>query len=564
MDPKRAIVELRVAQSLARSPRSRSPFWREDGTTTGPVALLIILLEQRAEFACWWRTSSYLHFQWRMCKRNGSSPGAGVHMSERTFDAASATEYEALLALSPAVLNAIPGALVLCDPQGRLVRCNDEAKLLWGIVSDQQEPADLFKDHQIFGRDGVIPVDNPITAVLAAARPARNSELLVVRPDGSRFTALMNIRSLLGRQAEVQGVIVCCQDVSLVKDLRAEFTGHSVALTCEASVGGHGRLHLQRLAAIVEFSDDAIISKDVNGIIQTWNRGAERIFGYTAEEVIGRPVNILIPADRQDEEPSILARIRRGDSVDHYETVRRRKDGSFLDISLTVSPLKNAQGHVIGASKIARDISERRRQEERREVMTHELNHRVKNTLATVQSLAAQTFRKSSRDPEYRRFEGRLVSLAQAHDLLSRHEWAGVSLRQLFERMVHPIVTDRTVQIEADGPAFQLLPKAALSLAMAFHELCTNALKYGALSTDQGRIKLRWRVTTIDTQQLFHLRWHETEGPVVQAPEKRGFGSVLLERVVKGELDARTDLSFPPDGAVYDLCAPVGAVLQGS
>ena len=125
-----------------------------------------------------------------------------------------------------------------------------------------------------------------------------------------------------------------------------------------------GEEYAQRLATIVEFSDDAIVSKDLNGVITSWNRGAERLFGYTAEEAIGKAITILIPPDRQDEEPEILERIRRGQQVDHYETIRRRKDGSLVDISLTASPVKNAQGKIIGASKIARDITERRQAEE--------------------------------------------------------------------------------------------------------------------------------------------------------------------------------------------------------
>src|SRR6185312_628812 len=115
------------------------------------------------------------------------------------------------------------------------------------------------------------------------------------------------------------------------------------------------------LASIVEYSDDAIISKDLNGIITSWNAGAERIFGYKAEEIIGHSVLELIPADRQNEEPGILARLRRGERIDHYETVRQRKDGTPVDVSLTVSPMKDDSGKVIGASKIARDITDRKR-----------------------------------------------------------------------------------------------------------------------------------------------------------------------------------------------------------
>jgi len=119
----------------------------------------------------------------------------------------------------------------------------------------------------------------------------------------------------------------------------------------------------QQLAAIVESSDDAIISKSLDGIIMTWNRGAERIFGYKAEEVAGKPVTILIPPDRMDEEPGILARIRRGERIDHYETVRRRKDGTLLNVSLTVSPIRDRSGRIVGASKIARDVTERKKAE---------------------------------------------------------------------------------------------------------------------------------------------------------------------------------------------------------
>jgi PAS domain S-box-containing protein len=148
---------------------------------------------------------------------------------------------------------------------------------------------------------------------------------------------------------------------------------------------------LARLAAIVETSDDAIISKDLNGIIITWNRGAEQLFGYRAQETIGLPVTILIPPDRIDEEAVILARIRRGERIEHYETVRRRKDGTLVDISLSVSPLLDEAGKVVGASKIARDVTERRRVENalqeadrRKDEFLAMLSHELRNPLAPI------------------------------------------------------------------------------------------------------------------------------------------------------------------------------------
>ena len=132
-----------------------------------------------------------------------------------------------------------------------------------------------------------------------------------------------------------------------------------------------------RLAAIVESSHDAILSKDLNGTIMSWNSGAERIFGYTANEVIGRPITMLMPADRINEEPGILGRIKAGERIDHYETIRMRKDGNLVNISLTVSPVRDKHGTIIGASKIARDITDRKKLEAQREVLMAELNHRV-------------------------------------------------------------------------------------------------------------------------------------------------------------------------------------------
>jgi two-component system CheB/CheR fusion protein len=123
-------------------------------------------------------------------------------------------------------------------------------------------------------------------------------------------------------------------------------------------------LDTARLVAIVESSDDAIIRKDLNGIFETWNPGAERIFGYTPQEIIGQSVTVLIPPDRADEEPGILERVRRGEHIEHFESVRRRKDGKLRDVSLTISPILDSQGRIVGASKIARDITERKLAEE--------------------------------------------------------------------------------------------------------------------------------------------------------------------------------------------------------
>lgn len=152
------------------------------------------------------------------------------------------------------------------------------------------------------------------------------------------------------------------------------------------------------MAAIVESSNDAIVSKTLDGVITSWNRSAERLFGYTAAEVIGLSTMVLAAPGREDEMPRILERISAGEKIDHYDTRRRRKDGSIIDISLTVSPIRDATGRVVGASKIARDIGERKRWESQQALLLRELNHRVKNTLSVIQSIARNTARPGVRD----------------------------------------------------------------------------------------------------------------------------------------------------------------------
>jgi PAS domain S-box-containing protein len=170
------------------------------------------------------------------------------------------------------------------------------------------------------------------------------------------------------------------------------------------------------LAAIVESSDDAIVSKTLDGIVTSWNPSAEKLFGYTAEEMIGRPIAMLAAPDRENEMPAILESIRRGEKLDHYETVRRRKDGSLVDISLTVSPIRNDTGRIVGASKIARDITVRKRLEERQRMLSAELSHRVKNLFAVVQVLAERSASEATSAAEcIEAFRSRLQALNAAH-----------------------------------------------------------------------------------------------------------------------------------------------------
>lgn len=314
-----------------------------------------------------------------------------------------------------------------------------------------------------------------------------------------------------------------------------------------------------RLAAIVDSSDDAIISKDLNGIIKSWNPGAERLFGYRAGEVVGESITVLFPPDLLGEESLILERIRCGENIDHYDTVRQRKDGGLVKVSLTVSPIKNAGGDIIGASKIARDNTERAQDEDRKALMMDELNHRVKNTLATVQSIAVQSLRGVSDDQSLQNFATRLVALSRTHDLLARENWESVSLRDLLLQELEPYRSEEGAGFVVEGPDIKLDPKATLALGLAIHELTTNAAKYGALSKPGGQVRATWDIVKHSEAGVLRLEWVETGGPPVKKPERKGFGWTVIQRGLSLELDGEVQIDFNPSGLACTIDIPLPA-----
>jgi PAS domain S-box-containing protein len=316
-----------------------------------------------------------------------------------------------------------------------------------------------------------------------------------------------------------------------------------------------------RLAAIVDSSHDAIVSKDLNGIITSWNHGAEHLFGYTADEMIGRPVTTLIPLDRHSEEVVILERIRRGESVDHYETVRQRKDGSLIDISLTVSPLRDAEGNVVGASKIARDISEKKQAQARQEFLTREIQHRTKNLFAVVLAVVSRSFAgKSTVEDAEAAVVSRLRSLGQTHVMLIEKEWQGADLCDIVRTEISPYAG----RVNVDGPKLMLTARPAQNFALALHELATNAAKYGALSNATGRVHISWSRHASNGRNDFTFRWQEQGGPPVSTPTQKGFGSAVLEQVMAEHFEEPPQIQFEPTGVVYALNGSLANLVQSN
>ena len=473
----------------------------------------------------------------------------------------------------------------------------------------------------------------------------------------------------------------------------------------------------QQMAAIVESSDDAIVSISLDGTITSWNGGARRLFGYTADEAIGRPIQMIyVDGHKEDEAGIVLDRIRSGERIDHYETVRQRKDGTSVDISLSVSPVLDLDGRLVGASKIARDITDRKnveesirqhareqaalfkltdalyhgapmpevleasinainealhcdraaialfepsgapqvlasrglsnegggamawqttwrhgeiganpmvvadvdeietalpavadfaraegikafalvpvtaslgvegtflagygrphtftqheigvalsicrqigfgieraRNERQRDQLIVELGHRVKNTLANVLAIAQQTFRKSD-ERERMSFEGRILALAQTHNRLAEASWSGVGFETMLRDEFAILPKDNGDTVGLSGPSVVLIPRVAVLLGVAFHELATNALRYGALSAKGGKVDVSWQVR--DGRLI--ARWVESGGPPVREPKHVGFGRTLLERVMRADLNSDVKLQFAPTGVTCEIDA---------
>lgn len=611
------------------------------------------------------------------------------------------------------VVKVLPAAIYVTDAGGRIVFFNEAAAEMWGCRPELGN-SEFCGSWKLFWPDGTpLPHDEcPMALTLKEKRAIRGMEAIAERPDGTRVPFAPYPTPLFDGAGQLIGALNMLVDLTERKNKESE------------------------LASIVDSSTDAIISKDMNGIIRSWNSGAERLFGYAPDEIVGKPVTLLIPPDRQDEETEILSRLRAGERIEHYETIRRRKDGSPVDISLTISPVRNADGRIVGASKIARDITvrkeaertlrrqtarlrtlnevsrsissdldlerivqsvtgsatqlsgaefgaffynatsengesyqlfalsgarreafekfglprnsplfeptfrgtgivrsgdigadprygknpphhgmpkghlpvtsylavpvisrsgmvhgglffghrerdvfteeaeslvagiaaqaaiaidnasmlrnaeteiaQRRRAEKDRQLMLEEIKHRDKNTLAMVHAVAVQTFRKAP-ETERTTFFARLSAMARAHDLLTQEKWAVASLRDIVSRALEPFQDTYRERFAIAGPDVVIAANKALSLTMAFHELATNAAKYGALSNGAGRIGISWEEVAGKDTSSVRIRWQETDGPKVAAPKRKGFGSILVERVLRDELGGAT-FAYDPEG----------------
>jgi PAS domain S-box-containing protein len=430
-----------------------------------------------------------------------------------------------------ALLEALPVAIYTTDAAGRITFYNEAAVKLSGnrpeIGSDQ-----WCVSWRLYRTDGTpLPHDQcPMAVALKEQRAIRGVEAIAERPDGSRVLFEPYPTPLFDEEGRL------CGAVNMLLDLTERH---------EAGVKS------AQLAAIVHSSGDAIVGKTLDGRITSWNAGAERIFGYTENEVLGQFVTQIIPEELHGEEKKILAQLKSGGRIEDFETVRVAKDGRRIDVSLTVSPVFDKMGNVIGASKIARDITSRKQAEETQRLLVNELNHRVKNMLANVQAIVQHTLRNAKNPEEFAtNFAGRIQSMASVHSLLTNSAWKGADLRELIRDQLY-IGSAEETRLALWGPAVQLSPQMAMHLALMLHELGTNSTKYGALSVPDGRLSVSWTVR--DTE--LRLQWLERGAPGVIAPAAQGFGLTLIEQSAKSQGGSAHAL-WQAEGVTWEIALP--------
>lgn len=438
-----------------------------------------------------------------------------------------------------------PVGIAEVDAQGRFARVNAALPALIGYAPDEllgrsfidlTHPEDRQADADNFGRQ----VRGEVTHYSAQKR--------FLRKDGGVVHVNVLSSSVLDQDGRFRYGIRVIEDIT--ERLRAE---------------ERLRESERRVRELLEALPAAVYTTDAQGRITYYNQAAVAFSGRTP--VLGTdewcvswrlytPDGVPLPHDQC---PMAIA-LREGIPIRGAEAVAERPDGTRIPFIPFPTPLRDDSGNLVGAVNMLVDISERKRAEERQRLLIDELNHRVKNTLATVQSIAAHT-RRSARDlPTFaRNFEPRILSLSKTHNLLTRRSWTGVGLHELIQQELTPYSDGATGRLRLEGPDVMLSPRIGLALSLVLHELTTNAAKYGALSTGQGQVTVRWGLgeTCSDAGQLLRIDWLENGGPAVTPPTKRSFGTRLIERSMTEELQGEVRLDFDPAGLHCTLRLPL-------
>jgi len=317
---------------------------------------------------------------------------------------------------------------------------------------------------------------------------------------------------------------------------------------------------VERLQNLIDTAQEGIWIIDASGRTTFANPRMAEMLGYETDEMLGRPVFEFMSSDRQAEARGNLERRRNGIAEEH-DFEFRRKDGTAVWTLLATNPVHDKDGTVVGALAMVTDITERKRAEQHQSLLLHELDHRVKNTLATVLALNDLTMENAESLDAFRSaFAGRVQAMARTHEALARARWQEGSLDEIVSTVLAPLGAGEVSRIAARGDAIRVSPRAITPLALALNELGTNALKHGALSCSGGGVTVEWR---LPKGGEFTLSWTERDGPTATVPPERGTGLRLISGLIEHELEGAVSVEFPPEGLRCRITLPAAVILGG-
>ncbi|HEY7228789.1 MAG TPA: PAS domain S-box protein [Pseudolabrys sp.] len=457
----------------------------------------------------------------------------------------------AILQASDGILDLLPIATFICDARGTILLYNRHATAIWGRTPRPGQTHEEFsQSYRFFELDGTPVRRSMVSEVLATGKPVRDVERIVERDDGTRLVVSVNIDPLRDGGGELVGAVTCFLDLTERKRMDNALERSKLqALEQE-----------QRIAATYEHAAIGISEIAPDGRFLRVNEAICAITGFSRDHLLANKLfTHTHPADADPDRQAFRKQV--AGELDFYSIEKRfiRRDGHVIWISVRSSPVRDVNGRLLYLVRVVQDVTERKAAEQRQRLLIDELNHRVKNTLATVQSLASQTARGAPTPAAFREgFEGRLIALSKAHDQLTVHHWESADLRELLSGSLAPHAGAAPDRIVLRGEDVVLKPRAVLTLAMAVHELTTNAAKYGALSVPGGRVEVQWGpVHDADGHPQLHIDWIENGGPAVVAPAQGGFGSKLIEGSVAAELGGKARLIFEPKGLRCEISIPM-------
>lgn len=432
-----------------------------------------------------------------------------------------------------AICNNANAALFVLDSNQHCIYINPAGEEMTGYGLQELTGKPL---HDVIHR--IMPGGNPCLLEdchVHSAFPAKQREQgedIFVHSDGT-FYPVAYTASPITESGQVIGTVIEAR--SLVEERRNQ-----------------SRLARERalLASTFENAAMGMLHVGLDGSFIRVNQKLCTITGYDREELLNMKFRDITHPEDQDIDADQFHQLNNGDR-DGYSVEKRYycKNGETIWVNLTISALKDETGKILFYITVVEDITEIKEYQHDLEIMTGELNHRIKNTLAIVQSIASMSLPKDTQGKDA--FMERLHTLSRSHDLLVSDHWAGSNIKAVVKQAVHPFGGIESSRITATGPEHILPPRPALALSLAINELGTNAVKYGALSNEKGCISISWEFTSYGDSRALQFTWAESGGPEVSTPQSRGFGTNMIERALASTMKDRPKIEFDPVGVRF-------------